>query len=318
MWSAIKLHIFRLKAPKKEPKEAPKEAPRKPWISTLDEPALSKIFEKLSLIDQVCLSLSCKRFFKLFGAIAKREEILFPRLLHIGIPGLCVNNPEVLRNQLLVRLENDRWACCGRCLRLHPREEFTEISLENPPLKRTCTPDAGIVDFCPCVSLTLRDRARVIELLQSSKRPLRDTYWPFHVFLDARGRPFLLHDCVSTNAKAGYRVIIRMVLFIESDQLMMRALYVIDCFSSQPSLEPVFVCPHVDLFLALERDAMPDICPHCGTKVEWYPGPGPPKHTSPLNMDVTRELGKCEWRGDYQWFKQCRINNRYLSYRILW
>lgn len=110
--SAIKHHVFSAKAKARED----------PAIFIPNVNILLDIYELLSLVDQVCLSLSCKRFFVLFGTAVKREELFFPRLLHIRIPKLCMNKPEVPRHQLLIRLENDRWEYCALCLSLHPRE----------------------------------------------------------------------------------------------------------------------------------------------------------------------------------------------------
>lgn len=132
----------------------------RPFNFCFDERILELIFQNLSLIDQVCLSLTCKKFFGLFGTIAKHQDFQFPRLLRIRNPILCVNSTtiNVPRNELLLRLENRRWAYCANCLKLHPRKEFARHLLRKSALERSCTYYAGIVDLCPCISLTIRDQ----------------------------------------------------------------------------------------------------------------------------------------------------------------
>lgn len=158
------LHIFKKKAPKYS------------VIPCLDERILEKIYQHLSLVDQVCLSLSCKDLFSLFGKIVKHKDLEFPRLLRIRIPILCVNSPHVLRNQLFLRLENHRWAYCAKCLKLHTRAQFTKYSLGKSALERSCTFKAGIVDICPCISLTRRGRDRFIKILKSRATPAKTKY----------------------------------------------------------------------------------------------------------------------------------------------
>lgn len=66
-------------------------------IPCLDERILEKIYQYLSLVDQVCLSLSCKDLFSLFGKRVKHKDLKFPRPLRIRNPILCVNSPHVLQ-----------------------------------------------------------------------------------------------------------------------------------------------------------------------------------------------------------------------------
>ena len=86
---------------------------KRPTILSLQESVLHNIHKCLPLVDKVCLSLTCKTLFDLFGAILKEKELEFPRHSRIGIPILCVNSRNVPRNQLLLRLESRNWAYCG-------------------------------------------------------------------------------------------------------------------------------------------------------------------------------------------------------------
>jgi hypothetical protein len=83
---AIKLYIFGVKACRELS-----------IFVNMIESILLMIYEQLSLVDQVCLSLSCKRFFYLFNIVAKCET----QLLRLRISRLCVNDLEIPRNQLL-------------------------------------------------------------------------------------------------------------------------------------------------------------------------------------------------------------------------
>ena len=70
----------------------------------------------------------------------------------------------------LIQLENDTWACRGRCQRLHPRKEFPPRQLKKyAPQKRICEVWAGLIDRCPCISLTLRDCTHSIDYLEAPK-----------------------------------------------------------------------------------------------------------------------------------------------------
>jgi hypothetical protein len=54
-----------------------KKVPKYSAILCLEEHILQKIYQHLSLVDQVCLSLSCKELFGLFGTIAKHKDLEF-------------------------------------------------------------------------------------------------------------------------------------------------------------------------------------------------------------------------------------------------
>lgn len=167
---------------------SPKKVPKYFAILSLDKRILQKIYQHLSLVDQVCLSLSCKDHFDLFRTIGKHKYLEFPRLLRIRNPILCVNSP--YGNQLLRRLENRRWAYCGECLnKLHPRKEFKRRSLRQAALERCCTSYAGIVDLCPCISLTIRGRHKLIKILRSPTKPAKPNLAHSSIKLMIKGNP---------------------------------------------------------------------------------------------------------------------------------
>lgn len=163
----------------------------------LHEDVLFIIYDYLSIVDKACFALSCKRYYNLFGNVTKEEAFDFPRLLKIKVPELCVNKPELLRNQLLVRLEDTRWAFCGGCLKLHPRREFPEANLASPPIQRNCGFNTGIVDLCPCISLTFREREQLIKALQLSPKGCDafELKKPLTLRVDEQGQAFFEHNC---------------------------------------------------------------------------------------------------------------------------
>lgn len=316
-----------------------KRVPNYSAILCLDECILQKIYQHLSLVDQVCLSLSCKELFDLFGMIVKHEDLEFPRLLRIRNPILCVNSQHVLRNQLLLRLENRRWAYCGKCLKLHPRTEFARRSLRQSALERSCTSYAGIADLCPCISLTIRGRDELVKILKSPAKPAPTKYGPFEYDLDFRGQPSLGHCCLFST-RSGYDVRVALVLFIYPGQLCVMARHTISFSFPDAHLtaEPTFACPHQDLlslapgnlvtndlymyqtllsskphqdflFLVPGNQAT-KACPMCPTFIRKY------ALSEDMNQAVfwvVRNLGSCEWPANRPWLDQCRLTGARFS-----
>ncbi|CAG7983670.1 unnamed protein product [Penicillium olsonii] len=304
------------------------ELPKHPAILWLDERTLQKIYQHLHLVDQVCLSLSCKQLFALFGEIAKHKSLEFPRLLYIRQPIMCVNSEDVVRNQLLLRLENHRWAYCGKCLRLHPRKELSRHALRDSAIERPCTFYAGIVDLCPCISLTIRAREKLVKILKSPAKSNQTKYGPFEYRLVDGENPRLRHCCTyKCSIQTDYDMTTALVLFIaNTGQLSVQAEHTL-CMSPPKSpfrYEACFACPHVNLFNFLRSEvreyslprAYKDLlslapgkqilkaCYRCYTLVT--------KHEIPGNMNqarfwVTRDLGGCKWPTDRAWFDQCRL-----------
>lgn len=318
-----------------------KKVPKYSAILCLDERILQNVYQHLSLVDQVCLSLSCIELFGLFGTIVKHKDLEFPRLLRIRNPILCVNSQDVLRNQLLLRLKNRRWAYCAKCLKLHPRKEFTRHLLRQSALERSCTYYAGIADLCPCISLTIRGRDQLVKILKSPVKPAKTKYGPFEYDLDDGGQPGLGHVCLFST-RSGYDVRVALVLFIkETGQLCVAARHTISFSSSDAHLtaEPTFACPHQDLLsLVPTNEAAKDhhmyqtlissephqdflslvpgklvskACPMCQTLITKY------ALSEDMNQAVfwvVRNLGSCEWPVDRPWLDQCRLTGALFSH----
>jgi hypothetical protein len=317
-----------------------KKLPEYPAILCLDERILQKIYQHLSLVDQVCLSLSCKELFGLCGTIVKHKDLEFPRLLRIRNPILCVNSRNVPRNQLLLRLENRRWAYCAKCLKLHPRKEFTRYSLRQSALERSCTDYAGIADLCPCISLTIRGRDQLVKILKSPAKP-KTQYGPFKYDVGNAGTPILGHFC-SYSTRSGYVVRVALVLCIkEPRQLCVVAQHRISFYSSDAHLtaEPTFACPHQDLLslvpgnhvakdihislpltyseshhqilLSLVAEPISRACPLCPTLITKDTLPEDTKNQA--SFWVFRSLGTCGWPADRPWLDQCRLTGEWFS-----
>ncbi|RHZ57600.1 hypothetical protein CDV55_105976 [Aspergillus turcosus] len=282
---------------------------KEPPLFCLPECLLRDIFELLQPVDQACLSLSCKLLFYLFGSVLEREEFRFPRLLHIKVPRLCLNKPDIPRNQLLLRLEDARWRLCGACLRLHPRKEFPLFSLRTPPLQRRCMTYAGIVDLCPCLSLTFRDRARIVKLLKLQRAHDDALVTPdpsrlFQLGVNEQGEPYLSHSCWVLN-DARFHAELQLMLFLgESDRLIMQSRYRIQTQFHRLRLRdgPIPACPHWEILMMLQIRRKSYKC-FCGTRAEV----SPPLQANLVVADVSRILGNSDWPADAVWHKQCRF-----------
>ncbi|ODM15587.1 hypothetical protein SI65_08821 [Aspergillus cristatus] len=137
-------------------------------IVDLPPELLFQVVSDLPLLTKACLVLSSRRLYKILGFVLEAKELHFLRTPQNG--QRYVDSKEYEANDFLTQLEDDTWACRGRCQRLHPRKEFLPRKLKkHAPQKKACEAWAGIVDLCPCISLTLRDRARLIEYLEAPK-----------------------------------------------------------------------------------------------------------------------------------------------------
>ncbi|PKX95085.1 uncharacterized protein P174DRAFT_458679 [Aspergillus novofumigatus IBT 16806] len=270
-------------------------------ILRLEESTLQKIYHHHSLVDRVCLSLSCKDLFGLFGTIAKHKDLEFPRLLRIRNPILCVNSKYVPRNQLLLRLENRRWAYCAQCLKLHPRKEFTRHSLRQSALVRSCTYYAGIGDLCPFC------RDQLVKILKSPAKPAKTKYGPFEYnFDDERtAQPWPLD----------------LVLFIKepTGQLCVAARHTISFSSSDARLtaEPTFPCPHQDLLSLVPRNqAAEDLLQMYQTLTFSKPHQDilPLVPGKLVSKALVRNLGSCQWPAGRPWLGQCRLTGAWFSH----
>ncbi|KAJ5353314.1 hypothetical protein N7452_002288 [Penicillium brevicompactum] len=318
------------------PQKAPKAREKKMSILVLPNTLILELYTYLDPIDQACLSLTCKRFHLLVGS-NQHKQFKFPRLLKIKSPRLCVNRPEVPRNQLLLRLETSKWLYCAACLKLHPRKAFSKLSLD--PIQRRCRVNAGILDLCPCLSLTAGDRQNIIRILTRSNthsglegilgyltsRPTPDALTARlngrlnleRIDLVRTGETaHLTHSC--TQRAKFWKTTIDLTIFIEDKELVAQVSYILD--SQQPKrrnwlAEPVFGCPHIDITMMAGYLKGEKLCTECKTA---FVGTSEPNE-NPAIIYAQRELGGIADSECQTWFRQSRFTNEaYERYSVYW
>ena len=287
---------------------------QKPPILFLPDCLLQKIYDNLHLVDKACLSLSCKTFFALFSMIIEHEEFSFPRLLKINDPRQCINRKDVLRNQLLLRLETKNWLYCGACLKLHPRKHFK--TLNDQPLQRRCREHAGVVDICPCISLTGADRKHIIRLLTDSNTS-SGTFGQFDTVWDGEGT-WLKHKCCYGISKH-WMTILSLIVYIDDDGRLVVCthyeLYTLTMPRVNRRAEPVFACPHTDLTMWAGWFQSSTKCKHCETSFDGTSRP----NLSPARFEVMRVLGSDKGLESTAWFRQSRFTNEtFEEYLAFW
>lgn len=231
-------------------------------LSLLDLPLdiLLLIFPLLSLLSQACLALTCKPFYCLCGHVLKDNSLAWPRSGRTYEPPL--SQPELLRNQFLLRLENESWLYCSGCLKLHPPRRFGLRS--DPPERRKCNYHSGVVDLCPCLSLTFFDRIRLEESLREGAF---DTSLPLTIrrafeFSVSSGKRCLMHHC-SITYHAHALVDMTMMISLDVQRLEVQKTYRLhlsqpwrarvtpelrsEMRSLRDEMEPILLCPHFDL-----------------------------------------------------------------------
>ena len=166
---------------------------------------LLKLSSHLPSPNQVCLALTCKELLGIFGSVLEVKELRLPRVdLTIdesdeeldsgeesdfdeeddsdgeGYSDLYEEkdgnteeeDPEwYSRIHLLCLLENNKWACCAHCEKLHPREEFPAGELSSTPSRRRCAKYFSDLIYALA---SPRSRALIVRYLQktSEKQPL--------------------------------------------------------------------------------------------------------------------------------------------------
>lgn len=297
------------------------------WSSICDLPfeLLDEVFSYLPLPSQVCLALSCKGLYELFNTVLQAKELRFPHLVprrdEIFLNTRYVLSKEyIVRMELLLQLENSRWACCAGCQKLHRRKEFLPKSrLQKYPLRRMCMSGSGLVDLCPCIALTIRDRKHVVEYLMGGnnlsfvdKGYLKDS-------CNDKGERCLIHKCTSY-----VTVRVEIVLSLaQGDRLIARTRHEVPPAVIDWKMECVPCCRHYFLWRSIINilDYGPWHCEYCHTKIA---GPRDP-NTLGLTTVVTtmRDLGRGLWPTDLgsdvsaTWNAQCRWYMDYMPLSIL-
>ncbi|KAL2869048.1 uncharacterized protein BJX67DRAFT_31837 [Aspergillus lucknowensis] len=152
---------------------------------------------EINLISILCLALTCKRFWQLFGGTRRVRRA---KALHCPAnwsPGKFIpSSATVLKSKwwsLLERIEDHRWRCCAGCFVLHPVREFETSQLSVQADSRTCIfgPLVGVVDFCPCFRMTFRTKAKLVRSMMLDP----ETEQPRLDIPEDTTRTMPLHEC---------------------------------------------------------------------------------------------------------------------------
>lgn len=201
------------------------------------------------------------------------------------------------RIHLLCLLEDNKWACCAHCQKLHSRKEFPAGELSSTPSRRRCAKYARLLDICPCIILTPRDRARIVRYLQrtSEKQPL--SLIDKGLLKDAKTEKegdCLSHECGAyQNIRAEMRFYLR-----KGAKLFVRTRFKIPSSVSEANTNIVYICPEEDLgdsLLEMEDFGAPESrnCYQCPTHIKLLSSEPELKV-----VQTTRCLGKGEWPYD--------------------
>ena len=128
---------------------------REPILFRLPAEILFRVLSHLSLPSKVCLALSCKSMYSLLSPVFKTSELQFPRMCRTRFNDKLSST----RTRTLIQLQNSRWLFCAACQKLHPKIEISgHQELKVSPWQRKCRQWSGIVDLCPRIAITPRDR----------------------------------------------------------------------------------------------------------------------------------------------------------------
>ena len=262
------------------------------------------------------MALSSKGLYALFGSVLRAKKLRFRLMPRNGKTYYAISEECHLRMTLLTQLEDSRWACCARCQKLHPRQEFPRYELkESHPWERSCVNSAGIIDLCPCIALTLRDRTRIVEHLRREKtaknRTLNHIRRGLLSLKDDGGELYLLHRCT---AYPKIRIEIRLSL-TDSGQLVSHARYETRLSVHNWRVDSVRVCCDGTLAECFDGPPSTDNCDVCRAHMVDLTRRKPALNA----VQVTRYLGRDGsfanqgWFGfEKQWYNQCRGSTDYI------
>ncbi|KAL1979545.1 hypothetical protein VTN96DRAFT_5574 [Rasamsonia emersonii] len=143
-------------------------------FSDLPTEIVLEIAEYLNPMSKLCLALTCKSLLRILDPDKSLQRSPRFRLQTGEMAAPTLNGIFDLERWLLMRrLEDSRWRCCPRCLKLHPVHDFSETDLAIKAEERNCKfgPMAGTVFVCPCKQITFRDKLRLIDQLKQNSNP---------------------------------------------------------------------------------------------------------------------------------------------------
>lgn len=204
-------------------------------------------------ISKACLALSCKRLHSVYAKALGSPDIHFPRSFQRrGRKRRIRESLESERWKLLRYLENRHWRCCSRCLKLHRVTEFSKEALRIAAEKRECNLGkyAGIVELCPCIRLTYRDKVKLVDQLRLDPHRPRSV-----AYLDlSANSPHEYHSCTIHGPQTFFT---RQFPVLEDGGLSIVTTYEATYFAKSGDwgkvIPPRLMCPHLDA-IAYLRD----------------------------------------------------------------
>lgn len=227
-------------------------APRESLLLNLLPELLEEIVEWLPTADRACLALTCKYFFFRYCSVHKAPELHSSRPVQGKKPILCANAEKQLPCSFLRRLENSRWKFCLECWKLHPRTkrqlpwryECSECHLLHGG---RCVMDAGVVDICPCLSITYRDLLRLIGTVRGLEDcgswDDADTYCEEALSRDSY-HGVLAHQCQITDHPNTKAEISTKIFFGDEGNLIVQNDYLFKSFKQTSEAKHTSTCPH--------------------------------------------------------------------------
>ncbi|KAK2770483.1 hypothetical protein FQN53_005521 [Emmonsiellopsis sp. PD_33] len=296
-------------------------APR--GIAKVPREIIDNITETLDPISKLSFALTCKG---LLSTIDPDKKLQRSRPFHVVFeklnPKCCPDNKDteaVLgtpRWKLLKTLEDERHKCCSGCLKLHPVNEFSAEELAKAPDERKCTcgDKVGIVSLCPCVTMTFRDKVR---LLTGMRKFALRRGWEGKRAVAAAAR-----DCKTGvfeswhQCKLAYRgaiISLRLTPVYLNGQLGIQSDYIVTTKSPFWDLKRIrrTLCPHNSIHMQLQKiqpeDAPRkknwmsscDICKTNITKIHWHSEEG--SEIVQLSFQTNRLLGRSTENADRAW-----------------
>lgn len=289
----------------------------------LPEGVLYDIGGFLPPISKACLALSCKRLHSVYAKALESPDIHFPKTFQQH--GRIRKHFDSLRSerwQFLRYLENRHWRCCSFCLKLHRVTEFSRKELDRVAEKRGCNMGrwAGIVELCPCIRLTFRDKLKLVEQLRlDSHRPrgLAD--------LDlSAGSPHEFHSCTIPGPQI---IFTRIFLVLDEGDLKVVTTYEATCLDESDQwgkiLPTRLICPHLGATtyvremnwarfqpnsqdtVSYEKARIAISCYWCGAGIgDFRAQYTKDKRTAKACFKTTRNLGISSQTPTYDWFSQ--------------
>lgn len=299
--------------------------PDLPPLLRLPPHLLGKILWLLPLPSRACLVLTCQELYQTYKPIIEDRRLQFPCLLRNLNPTISLDQATVPRNIFLHQLQNEKWAFCNACLKLHP---WTQLKDDN-----TCHSRAGIVGLCPCISLTHRDKTRLFRTFFSKTNvftpPKQDPRFELLWEGNPRFPPELVGKCRCVQVHhcrvifyPDVRIDIKVQVYYGAEHQQWILLAQTDfkvALHSWPrpaSIEPYFACPHQSLLSWAFHPSQKDTdCVVCGSRFRLRRTPQ--ADAGERDLFVYRKLGGVKWPPDVAWQDQCRLRDP-ISYRRLW